>query len=114
MLRVRCEGRWKAISLRVNLTPFLGPTEPDCFGKAVRLILLLGQTVVRLPTPVGDATATSAKMFLLFAANGRDCEASRSFAYYSNDLKQTILTGTTGEPGSMPSVPRQDLPDRLS
>lgn len=71
-------------------------------GKAVRPVLFLGQSVVRLPIFPHGEVPTPLKMLLVYPANGTPDQTAHSLADDLNFLMQTILRGIPGKPGHPP------------
>jgi len=72
-------------------------------GRAVRPILFMGQSVVRLPTSVGGPqTPTPLKMLLAHDARGVMEPQAKAIAYLLNEQMQRILRGIPGGPGQPP------------
>ena len=71
-------------------------------GKAVRPVLFLGQSLVRLLTPVARQTPTALKMLRAYDANGTLDPVGYGLAYVLNDLMQTVLLGIPGGLGQPP------------
>jgi hypothetical protein len=72
-------------------------------GKAVRPVVFLGQTVVRLPTAASADTPTPLKMMQLFDAGGELNDTAASLVFHMNEHMQRILRGVPGAPGIEPS-----------
>lgn len=64
--------------------------------KVVRPILLLGQSLVRLPTSAGLQTPTCLKMLHAYGAKGAPDPVGSGLAHVMNDYMQTILLGIPG------------------
>lgn len=71
-------------------------------GKAVRPVLFLGQTMVRLSTPAGQQTPTALKMLKAYGANGIFDPAACGLATELNHFMQIILRGIPGGIGFLP------------
>jgi hypothetical protein len=72
-------------------------------GKAVRPILFLGQSVVRLSTsPGGPHTPVALKMLIAHAAHGTPDSTGWAIAHFMNEYMQQILLGKPGAPGQQP------------
>ncbi len=71
-------------------------------GKVVRPILLIGQTVVRLPTAAGPDTPTPLKMMQMYGAQGSLDPVGHGIAYQLNKAMQQTLLGQPGHIGIAP------------
>jgi len=72
-------------------------------GKVKRPVLLLGQTLVYLPTSATTRTPTALKMLKAYGANGELDPTACGLAKCLNHFMQTILRGIPGGAGYLPS-----------
>jgi hypothetical protein len=71
-------------------------------GKVARPVLLLGQSLIRVPTPAGPQTPTSLKMLRAYGANGTLNPTAYALATCLNHFMQTVLLGLPGASQQMP------------
>jgi hypothetical protein len=71
-------------------------------GKAVRPVLFLGQSLVRLPTQTGHQLPTALKMLKAYDANGSLDSGAHGLADGLNHFMQTVLRGIPGGNGVLP------------
>ena len=71
-------------------------------GRVVRPVLFLGQSAVRVATPVGSQTPTALKMLKVYGANGALNSTANRLASQLNDYMQTILRGIPAGSGCPP------------
>jgi len=71
-------------------------------GKAVRPVLFMGQSAVRLPPPAGAETATALKLLMPYEAAGTGDPVATALAELLNSHMQNILLGIPGGPDHAP------------
>jgi hypothetical protein len=71
-------------------------------NKAVRPVLFMGQSAVRLPTPAGAETATALKLLMPYEAVGTGDPVATALAELLNSHMQNILLGIPGRPDQAP------------
>jgi len=71
-------------------------------GRVVRPVLFMGQSLVKLPTPVGAQTPTALKLLMPYDAVGTADPVAAGLAEVLNDYMQKILLGIPGSPGQEP------------
>lgn len=95
-------GQLEALMAKANADRPQAEWDALFTGKVVRPILLIGQTVVRLPTAAGPDTPTPLKMMQMYGAQGSLDPVGHGIAYQLNKAMQQTLLGQTGHIGIAP------------
>lgn len=72
-------------------------------AKVVRPIIFMGQTLIKLPTPLSKKTPTILRLFSIYCANGKADNTGYDLAFCMNEFMQRIQYGIPGGDGLLPS-----------